>query len=214
MKKHIACFSMAIFILGGCVTPSPQEHLQVIHSRTEQVYDLKNLPLQNVAKELKYNDKTVAFLEDKDAVLELSGKTKERSYFKVFKFVPTATEQVVEVRSTPYKPTGFGQIGILYPVVFFYNSKGQQIKNPELVFYNYDTSFVDGQFIRGVWRLKSLEANQPAYVVIASKTEFAGKLTKPFTNYGGASVGVIFEQSVQFSPVGRFSVLQTDHFKK
>lgn len=198
----------------ACTTLAPQEHQK----------NLNALPAQNVESTDKLNAATVEdlnfkqgvtrVLDDNSPVMWTNEKTKTRSYYKKFKISALHADQYIEIKSYPYKPLGFGQIGIIEPLLFLYDENGKPLKSIGKLFADYDRNIMDGEYYRVVWRLSGLRLNRNYYVVIAANTEQTGKAGKSFTNYGGAATGVILTHSVQFSPVGKFTITQSDLFKK
>lgn len=208
-------FAIFFILFIGCATKAPMEHLDTLKSLpNDQVPKLTSIDPKTEAIVVEFNKKTNSILNPDSPVVKLSAEPSSRSYYKTFKMTSKGEEQFIEIRAFPYKPFGFGQLGIIQPLLFVFDDSGKPLTTVGEVFSGYAHSFMDGDYYRGVWRVRGLKAQNDFYVLVAAKAEVTGKQGKSFTNYGGASVGVIMTHGVEFSPVGAFAILQTDSFKK
>lgn len=210
MKRLIVM--LLISLQWGCTTKAPIEHQQTLQQiPAGEVEKLESMDSKRDAIELKFNTKKNSILDSKSPVMVVGKKS--RSYFQRFKITPNGPDQFIEIRAFPYKPLGFGQIGIIQPLLFAFDEKGKTLSANE-VFSDYDHSFVDGDYYRAVWRLRGLDPKQSYFLVVAANTDVVGQKGKDLPNYGGAAVGIMMTHSVQFSPVGTFAITQSDSFKK
>jgi hypothetical protein len=201
-------------LMSACVT-SPKEHAELLSKMdSAKVLTLAQASAVEPTLVVKFQDRTKGWLEDKDQAFLVDEKTGERSFFKVYAFDAKASEQIIEVHTQAHKPIGYGRIGIIYPLVSFFDPSGKELKNTENIFFDYDRTFMDGEYLRSVYKLKNLTANKRYRILVGSKTSRTGTAMKSATNYAGAGVGLILHSGVEVSPVGPFWILQTDTFKK
>ena len=204
-----------LFVLAGCIT-SPKEHANKILSLDRsQVLTREKAAATAPAISVKINDRTKGWLEEKDPIFFIDEKTNERSFFKVASFTAAKSEQIIEVHTQAHKGIGFGSIGIIYPYVAFFDDSAFEIKKDiENLFFDYANTFMDGRYLRAVYKLNNLKPGAVYRVLVGSKTMMTGKGMGSVTNYAGAGAGIFLQSGVQVSPVGPFWVLQADSFKK
>ncbi len=203
---------VSLFLVTACTTLAPQEHQKNLNSLPAE--QLQSADSAQAVEDLNFKQSVTRVLDSNSPVMSTNEKNKTRSYFKKFKISALHSDQYIEIKSFPYKPLGFGQIGIIEPLLYLYDENNRPLKSVAKLHADYDRSFIDGEYYRVVWRLSGLRPNRDYFVVIAANTEVTGKAGKSFTNYGGASTGIIMTHSVQFSPVGKFTITQSDMFKK
>lgn len=204
-----------LLFLVACTTLAPQEHQQKLNAMSaKNIEHVNAMGAAAAVEDLNFKQSVTRILDDTSPVMQINESSKARSYYKKFKISALHADQYIEVKSYPYKPLGFGQIGIIEPLLFVYDENGKPLKSTGKLFSDYDRSLVDGEFYRVVWRVQGLRLNRNYYVVVAANTDVTGKAGKSFTNYGGASTGVLMTHSVQFSPVGKFTITQSDMFKR
>lgn len=214
-KLHVLAVASVVVLLAACTTLAPQEHKDQLNALSNDQIDKPNsVEDRTKIEDLNFKQSVTRVLDAQSPVMIIDEKTKARSYFKKFKISALHADQYIEIKSYPYKPLGFGQIGIIEPLLFVYDENGKPLKSPGVLYADYDRSFVDGEYFRVVWRLSGLRINRDYFVVIAANTDATGKAGKSFKNYGGAATGVILTHSVQFSPVGKFTITQSDIFKR
>lgn len=165
----------------------------------------------DTAKALRIDHSQSSMLEAKDGVVQVGA---QKTYYKVFHLPSSPRDLFFELRSLPYKPAGFGgQFGLIDPEVVFFDEKGRRLfPQPENIAREFSSSFVDGKFLRAVWKIRP--HMKAAYAVVTARTDRIGQNALSVTQYGAASVGVIFDEAVQFSPTGYFHLLTSESFKK
>lgn len=198
----------------ACSVPSPKENLDSLSKvEANQISTQEKVDVQKAAP-LKFNSTTRTQLKTDDPVVFLDAKKTARSYYKVFQLKPQGEQTIIDVHTYPSKGLGFGQLGQILPLVIVYSEKGKVPDSQvETLFSGYDRSFADGQFMRSVVKLKGPNPNKNYFIAVAADSVQTGRPMPSMTNYGGAAYGIITTEPVQVSPVGAFSILQTDKFE-
>jgi hypothetical protein len=197
-----------LFVVGCASGKGPGTLYEELKSLpATQVKPVESLPLATLAREISKDNLTNVILDEKSPVVTL--RPGQRTYARVVKIEPSATPTFFEVHSPPYKPLGFGTLRFVDPEVVFLDAKSRRLSNqPERIKGEMTATFVYGKYFRSVWKVAP--SASPTYAVITAKTDRIGQQAMTMTNYGAAGVGVVFDQTVQFSPAGLVRVLATD----
>lgn len=212
--RHIHLILFA-FLVGGCVTSPKEAATQIQSVDRSQVLRRESAATSEPAMIVKFNERTKGELEEKDPIFYIDEKSNERSHFKVVSFTAKGSEQILEVHTQAHKGWGFGGVSIVYPHVEFFDSNGKELTSDvKNLYFGEASTFMDGQYLRAVYKLDNLKPNSQYRVLVGANTRLTGKSMGTVTNYAAAGAGVFMQNGVQVSPVGPFWVLQTDSFKK
>lgn len=203
----------ALLLLAACASKNPKDHFDDLTkadaTKIKTTDDTAELSKQ--ATPLVFKKSLRTKLASEDPVIYLDTLHALRSHYKVFEFKPQSKEVILDIRSYPGKDLGFGQIGQIIPLVQVFHEKGKVTKaQVESLYSGYDRSFVDGEFLRQVYKIKSADPSKTYYALIAAATDKTGMPLRSMQMYGNPYVSSL---PVVVSPVGAFSIQQSDQFE-